>query len=65
MGVVLLALLLYFCSTNNSMFLRKIHELAKFHVTYSFFCHNFNTFAYRLNKLRRNGKSKSNKSSTC
>jgi hypothetical protein len=51
MGVVLLALLLYFCSMNNSMFLRKIHELGKFHMAYSFFWHNFNTFAYKLNKL--------------
>ena len=31
--------------------LRKIRELGKFPMAYSFFCHNFNTFAYKLNKL--------------
>ena len=39
--------------------------MGKFHMAYSFFSHNFNIFAYKLNKLGCNGKSKSNKSSTC
>lgn len=54
-------------SSSESMIpcILKIREMDKFPMAYSFFCHNFNTFAYRLNKLGRNGKSKSNKSCTC
>ena len=43
----------------------KIREMGKFPLFYSFLCHYFNIFACKLNKLGYNGKSKSNKSSTC